>query len=89
MSVADEIRGYLEDELAQSGTAVSLDDSAPLIGTVFDSLGLLNLVVFIEERFDIVVDDPEITVNNFRTIENLASFVNGKSSTLPAGGNLT
>lgn len=85
MSVADEVRRYLEGELAQGGAAISLDDHAPLIGTVIDSLGLLNLVLFVEVQFDIVVDDTEVTVSHFRTIADLAAFVTRKQTAEAAG----
>jgi acyl carrier protein len=36
---------------------------------VLDSLGLLRLVVFIQERFGIVVNDVDLVPENFDTVD--------------------
>jgi acyl carrier protein len=43
-----------------------------------DSLGLLDIVMFIEERFDIVIDDDELTGEHFESLEAIASLAESK-----------
>jgi acyl carrier protein len=45
---------------------------------IIDSLGVLDLVSFMEETFAITVADEELLPENFQTIERLAKFVEGK-----------
>jgi acyl carrier protein len=46
-----------------------------LAGGVLDSLGLLKVIVWLEDRFDVVIDDVEIEPDNFRTVAAINAFV--------------
>jgi len=45
---------------------------------IFDSMGLLKLISFLEERFGIKVDDSELDASNFGSITAIASFLERK-----------
>ena len=45
---------------------------------IFDSMGLLNLISFLEEDFCIKVDDSELDAANFGSINAIASFLERK-----------
>lgn len=45
---------------------------------ILDSLGILDLVSFVEQTFGIVVNDEELVPENFRSIESLSAFVLAK-----------
>jgi len=45
---------------------------------IFDSMGLLNLISFIEEDFSIKVADSELDATNFGSIDAIASFLERK-----------
>ena len=47
---------------------------------ILDSLGILDLVSFVEQTFGIVVNDEELVPENFRSIESLSAFVLAKGS---------
>jgi len=57
-------------------TQLALDE--PLIGSMLDSMDILNLILFIEERYDIRIEDDEVTPENFATIATVASLVSRK-----------
>ena len=42
---------------------------------IVDSLGLLEMVVFIETTFDITVQDTDMVADNFATIAAIAAYV--------------
>ena len=42
---------------------------------IFDSMGLLNLIAFLEEDFKVKVHDSELDVDNFGSINAIASFI--------------
>lgn len=45
---------------------------------VVDSLGVIDLVTFMEQEFSIIIVDEELVPENFQTIEQLAAFVRSK-----------
>lgn len=57
--------------------SVSVDDSL-LDGNLMDSMGILEIVDFIESEFGITVEGEELLPENFQTIATLANFVKSK-----------
>jgi acyl carrier protein len=58
----------------------TLDAATPLESLPeFDSLAVLELVVELEGRFGISVDDEDVTAEVFGTLGSLAAFVDAKS----------
>jgi acyl carrier protein len=51
-------------------------------GGVIDSMSLWPLIVFIEERFGIKVEDTDIMQENFQTLRALTKFIESKHSEL-------
>ena len=59
-----------------SGVLTANVDSTSLLETgVLDSLSLLRLVVFIQERFGIVVDDVDLVPENFDTVDAICAYL--------------
>jgi acyl carrier protein len=57
----------------------ALDENVPLLASgIVDSLGMLDLVTFLEATFAIQLSDEELTPENFATIRALATFVEQK-----------
>jgi acyl carrier protein len=79
VDTAASIRDYIQSELMM-GEETSLGDDTPLGGGVLDSVGLMQLITFIEERFEIEVDDDELTSAHFGTVGNIAALVDRKVS---------
>jgi acyl carrier protein len=42
---------------------------------VIDSLGVLELVAFLQQEFGIAISDDDLTPENFKSIECMAQFV--------------
>ena len=51
------------------------EDSSFLQEGIVDSLGVMELVAFIEETYGIKVDDHDITPDNFDSVRKLAAYV--------------
>lgn len=45
---------------------------------IFDSMGLLNLISFLEEDFNVKVEDSELDAANFGSIDAIVSFLGRK-----------
>lgn len=51
------------------------DDDNLLETGVIDSLGVLEIVTFLNEEFALEVEDDELTPENFQSISSIAAFV--------------
>ena len=57
----------------------AIGDEDPLLRTgILDSLGILEVVAFIESEFGILVADEELVPESFESIATMARFVDGK-----------
>jgi acyl carrier protein len=45
---------------------------------IFDSMGLLNLISFLEEDFNVKVEDSELDAANFGSINAITSYLERK-----------
>ena len=53
-----------------------INDSDPLLESgIIDSLGVLELVGFIDQKFSVTVQDEDLVPDNFQTIERVAAFI--------------
>lgn len=76
MEAKAEIERFILEEVL-GGSRHRLEPGEPLVGFggLLDSLGLLRLIQFLEERFQIRVGDGDVGEENFGTLEHLAAFV--------------
>ncbi len=57
----------------------NVGDNDELLNTgIVDSLGILEIVSFVERTFQITIADEELTSENFETLAALAKFVESK-----------
>lgn len=78
--IKQQIREFLY-ELLPKGKSLSLLDDTPLrTSGIVDSMGMLQIVGFIEETFGIEVEAYEANVENFDRIEDIAAFVKRKQA---------
>ena len=49
---------------------------------IFDSMGLLGLINFLEEEFGVVTDDTELVEENFGNVARITAFVKNKKATV-------
>ena len=69
------IRSYiLENFLFTSDDGQLQDNASFLEEGIIDSTGVLELVMFVEETFEITVEDEEIVPENFDSVQQLARY---------------
>jgi acyl carrier protein len=78
--VGDRIRNFILTEIMFGDSGTALEDDTPLLKGVLDSLALMQLISFIEQEFDIEVDDEEVTANNFMNVADIEKFISQKAS---------
>ncbi|MFT4558236.1 MAG: acyl carrier protein [Porticoccaceae bacterium] len=78
-AIENDVREFVTDNFLFGRTNVALggDDSLLEEGLI-DSTGVLELVMFIEEKFDVAVADEELVPDNLDSINGLISFIEGK-----------
>ncbi len=76
--IKDEIRKFIVEKFLFN-CADQLDDEASLIETnTVDSVGILEIISFIENRFNLKVEDEELTAGNLDSVSRIARFVEKK-----------
>jgi len=77
--VEGDINQYISTEIVSDPSVLPLDNDRSLMdANILDSVAFLNLVMFLEERFGISVEDTELTRDNFETITIIAAYVRRK-----------
>ena len=78
-SVKDEIKQYiLETFLFTNDLAALQDEESFLDRGIIDSTGILELVAFLEEQFDVTIADDELLPENLDSVSRLSRFVESK-----------
>ena len=80
-AIEEEVRQFLRDNFPLSADGVTLDREDSLIEVgVIDSTGVLELIGFIEERYEVTIADEEVLPENLDSIANLTRFVGEKTA---------
>jgi acyl carrier protein len=75
--IEHEIRSFLTETFL-FGNGETLNNNVPLPGSVIDSQGIIETVVFIQQRFNIELQDEEVTVDNFTSVKSIAALIERK-----------
>jgi len=76
---ADAIEKFIVDEITGDlAPGPIAHDEDLLAADLIDSLGITELVGFVEERFGIKVADEDLTPDNFRSVDAIVAFVERK-----------
>jgi len=78
--VISRVRRILGDVLQLGDRAASMQSSSPLIGALpeFDSMAIVHVITALEDEFEIVVDDDDISGETFESLGTLADFIESK-----------
>jgi len=76
-NIEREVRGFVRDNFIVDVEDLDRESSLTLSG-VIDSMGVLELVTFIEERFGFEISDQETVPENLDTIDRIVRFVQGR-----------
>ena len=75
MDTQTALAGYIQKELAIGRKKPILPDEDLFASGVLDSLGVLQLVLFVEEQFGIKVADEDVVLENFQTLDAMARYI--------------
>lgn len=75
MNTEQTVRNFLGDFFDVSGVAD--DDNIFELGLV-NSLFAMQLVNFIEQEFDVTVDNDDLDIQNFKSVSAISALINSK-----------
>lgn len=79
MDIEAKILHYLEERYAFSRKGILLNSHTQMLEQkIIDSLGMLELIAFVEENFCIEVPDEDIAPANFGTVQKLAGYLESR-----------
>jgi len=80
ISIAPTIRDFIAQNFLFSDKGFHFSDEASFLEEgIIDSLGIIELVAFVEKSFGISVADSELLPSNFDSVSKLAAFISSKS----------
>jgi acyl carrier protein len=72
------VRGFLIDNFLFGNANGIADDTSFLEAGILDSTGVMEVVAFLEQQFDLQVDDDELIPENLDSISSIGAFVSRK-----------
>lgn len=80
MATLDRVKSLLGEVLQLGPRAEALVASTPLLGSLpeLDSMAVATVIAGIEDRFDVIVDDDELSAEVFQSVGSLTAFVDRK-----------
>ena len=83
MQVKSEIENFIVENFLYGQDDGFGDDVSFMAKGLLDSTGILELVAFVEERYEISMEDDELIPDNFDSITKLSNYISRKTD----GGN--
>jgi acyl carrier protein len=73
------INDYISRELVPDAALLPLTNETSLLDSgILDSLSLLRLVVFLEERFEITMGDADLLPENFASVNAICAYLRSR-----------
>ncbi|MBV6392063.1 MAG: hypothetical protein KPEEDBHJ_01280 [Anaerolineales bacterium] len=77
--IENKIRKFLSENFILSEQADQLSPSDSFLEKgIIDSTGILELVFFVEDQFNVQIDTAEVLPENFDSIQNLSAYIRRK-----------
>ena len=73
-----EIREFILTQFPVAKKKKIKDDDVLLESGIIDSLGVMEIVNYIAERYELDIDDDDLVPENFNSVQAIAEFVNQK-----------
>ena len=74
--VREKVRAFLVENFLYMRPTFAFTDDDPLLRKgVVDSLGVMEVIGFVEQAFGVTVPQDDITEENFGTVSGIASYV--------------
>lgn len=74
--IIESVKQFIANEIIHGSVRNDLDPDLSLLEEgILDSLGLQQLITFLEQKYEIAVDDDDLMPENFESINSIAELV--------------
>ena len=78
-SVSDVLITFIKENFITGRSQKEISPEESLVDSgIIDSTGILELVMFIEEKYSITIEDEELIPENLDSVKNLVAFLDRK-----------
>ena len=78
MTYLDTVRHFVVENFLFGDGELLKEDTSFLEKGIIDSTGILELIMFLEETYNIKIEDDEIVPQNLDNLQNVARFIDHK-----------
>ena len=71
----DQLRNFIFDELVYIADPNQFSNDDNLLEIGLDSMGIMRLIMFIEDQLNVTLPDSEIEPDNFHSLNALAKWI--------------
>lgn len=80
MEIREQIKNYIAETFLFSDDGFNMSDDISFLDEgIIDSMGVLELIMFVEETFRISVEDDDIKPENFDSVNKLYEYIHRKT----------
>jgi len=80
MEIHETIKNFIMTEILAEQGPIALADTSPLIDSgIIDSLGIMALMGFLEEKFSIRISGDDLVPENFESVMKISALVAHKA----------
>ena len=80
-NVKKQLRDYIVENFLFGDTEMEFSDSDSFMEKgILDSTGILDVILYLEENFNMKVEDDELIPDNLDSIDNLTAFIEQKKA---------
>ena len=69
------LKDYIFKELVFTDDPASFGEDDDLLEAGLDSMGIMRLVLFVEEEFNVMLPDDELEPENLQTLNRLSNWI--------------
>jgi methoxymalonate biosynthesis acyl carrier protein len=70
---------YIKTDLARGKGVSNIGETDDLVDAeIMDSLGIMKLILFLENNYSVKISDDDLTLENFSSIQSIYSLVENK-----------
>ena len=80
MAQIDQVKEYIIEHFLYGNDDDLTDDTSLIEASIVDSLGIMELITFLEKTFNIKIQNDEMLPENLDNLNNIAEFIQRKTN---------
>ena len=76
--IVEKLSDYIKTEIMKQPDRQITEDEALISGGLIDSFSLVDLALFVEDNFNVLIDDTELNADTFDSLQQLAELIKSR-----------